>query len=200
MTAAKYSQPFAGGNVGDVGEPDLVRSGGGKVATDQVRCDRQAVPAVGSADHDAAEPYGPDVNNGAAKGGFLTRSRRRSRLGRDRAAPDGHPYKSGEPRIILVDRRVCQNHAEEPSLNVVVNLVHHHWRTRINSERVNLRKASVRSAWIALTTEPFHWPPAPRTDSRAERYGPALHHLKGAGPYRARRTKLVCLKAIAPDG
>src|SRR6185437_6714030 len=134
-----------------------------KVATDQIRCDRQAVPAVGSADHDAAEPYGPDVNNGAAKGGFLTRSRRRSRLGRDRAAPndlsgpfknvfdhsDGHPYKSGPPRIILVDRRVCQNHAEEPSLNVVVNLVHHHWRTRINSERVNLRKASVRSAWIA---------------------------------------------------
>src|SRR5450755_3902360 len=39
--------PLIGLDVGDVGEPDPVRRGGGEVAVEQVRCDREVVAAVG---------------------------------------------------------------------------------------------------------------------------------------------------------
>src|ERR1700754_481319 len=48
-------------NVGDVGEPDLVRRGGDEVALKQVRRDREVVTAVGSAHPSWPRHDGPDT-------------------------------------------------------------------------------------------------------------------------------------------
>src|ERR1700731_1877476 len=48
-------------DVGDVGEPYLVRRGGDEVALEQVRGDREVVPAVGGAHPSWPRHDGPDT-------------------------------------------------------------------------------------------------------------------------------------------